>query len=149
MDAWVPWVNSSKIQYGCYPIGRSFTFVNADLQWCARGFDRGPVRYNLFINDSQWRHSWLAKSEAPVCIFCLICAWTLSDWWWVVSQHFIRTWDACRVVWTLTPCASQPRRTWVKVKIDKTNKTTVGGVNVGLGIARCHSVGASGVAMAS
>lgn len=111
---------------------------------------QGPVRYNLLINDGQWRHSWLAKSEAPVCIFCLICAWTLSDWWWVVSQHFTRTWDACRIVWTLTP--SQHRKTWVKVKINKTNKTTGGGVNVGLGwvgIAHCRCVGPSVVAMVS
>lgn len=35
---------------------------------------QGSVCHNLFINDDQWMLSWLAKSEAPVCILCLICA---------------------------------------------------------------------------
>lgn len=37
-----------------------------------------PARSNLVISeDSLWMDSWLAVTDAAVCIVCLICVWTL------------------------------------------------------------------------
>ena len=37
-----------------------------------------PARGNLVISeDSLWMDSWLAVTDAAVCIVCLICVWTL------------------------------------------------------------------------
>ena len=68
-------------------------FLSADLQQAALCLSQCPARCNLAISeDSLWMDSWLAVTDAAVCIVCLICVWTLlSEAHCVVSMLFMCT----------------------------------------------------------